>query len=284
MAKRTILLPNLPSRLLRSVDSTISSSPARRIRLRDRLSALCVLTTLALLCVGGRARSGVQAGLSEGRGDPLPLIGCYIDHVRSLRDAKLRSDTVRFYLPTRAAAPASGGQKEAGPYEARMSALPNSRLLTAESATAPNTYVVPLAYFSARGSAAKAAMKAYGYFFVFQPRRPCRLTCKLVWDELANASNKQRMQPAAQQTPRQMTEQKGPSKPGDAAIASWVFRSVPADQPLTVRWVRGDPNDAGWYRLDVRGTFTDNNDPINKTVLFFHQPEIAKPVAPRRGG
>jgi hypothetical protein len=57
------------------------------------------------------------------------------------------------------------------------------------------------------------------------------------------------------------------------ALSTEIFRRQRGGRPFTVHW-NSSQAEKGSYRLVLKGYLLDNNDPLNQTVRFFHQPRV----------
>jgi hypothetical protein len=57
------------------------------------------------------------------------------------------------------------------------------------------------------------------------------------------------------------------------ALSTEIFRRQSGGRPFTVRW-NSSRSERGQYRLVLKGYFLDNNNPLDQTVNFFHEPTV----------
>jgi len=56
-------------------------------------------------------------------------------------------------------------------------------------------------------------------------------------------------------------------------VSGQIFPRKRGGRPFTISW-EGSTAEEGSYKLVIRGYFLDNNDPVDQTVQFYHQPIV----------
>jgi hypothetical protein len=83
-----------------------------------------------------------------------------------------------------------------------------------------------------------------GYLFTFKTNGSSRMSCAIY--------------------------REGKEKP----LYSQNFQRVWGGEPFTLQWTSYDAVD-GWYKVVIKGSFRENNDPIDKVVRFYHKRTVS---------